>query len=305
MAGQIIIGYDPAHDGADAVRLGRVFADILAAKPLVVAALPWPSYLMGVEALQEQINREMAEDFAVVRKQLSGLDVETRAIATPSVAGTLHQLAESEPVELIVLGSSHRGPVGRTLAGSVGESLLHGAPCAIAVAPRAYGERDSDQLLQIGVAYDGSPESSTALETAIGIAERCHGRITVLVVADYPHYGYETTWSVLTAGEIRDAEHEEKQRLLACGGCASARRTRRRQSGPRRRRRPAAEPGEQRFRSPRLRIAQLRPSPPDDPRQHDAEVDSLVRLPGAGAPPRGRRRSVRAADQLSRGVACS
>ena len=69
-------------------------------------------------------------------------------------------------------------------------------------------------LVRVGVAFDGSPEAWTALETAIGIAERCHGRITVLTVADFPRYGYAASWSVLSAGQLLDAEHEEKRRLL-------------------------------------------------------------------------------------------
>lgn len=214
MQRKIIIGYDPEQSSADALRLGRVLTELLAAAPIVVSALPWPSYLIGLADLQKQVDAEMAKPFAVVRDQLGDLGVETRALASPSAALALNELAEQEGADVIVLGSSHRGPIGRTLAGSVGESLMQGASCAIAIAPRGYGERGPEGLLRIAVAFDGSPEAWTALETAIGFAERCHGELTVISVADYSRYGYAAAWSILSAGEFEDAEREGKRRLL-------------------------------------------------------------------------------------------
>lgn len=214
MERKIIIGYDPEHGGPDVLRVGRLMAEILAAKPIVLTALPWPSYLMGLEDLQKQVDTEMHGRFAAIHDELDDLDVETRAIASPSAAAALHEAAELERAQMLVIGSSHRGPVGRTLAGSVGESLMHGAPCAITVAPRGYDEGEKDRMLHIGVAFDGSPEAWTALETGIGLAERCHGQITVIAVADYPRYGYAASWSILTSGQFRGYEQEEKQRLL-------------------------------------------------------------------------------------------
>jgi nucleotide-binding universal stress UspA family protein len=213
MERKIIIGYDPEH-GGDALRLGRLFAEVLAAQPIVFSVLPWPAFLMSLEDLQRQVEGEMHDRFAVIRNELHDLGVETQAVASPSASEGLHQYAEAEAAEMVVLGSCHRGPVGRTFAGSVGESLMHGAPCAIAIAPHGYAERSQTSLLRIAVAFDGSPEAWTALETAIGIAERCHGRLTVISVADYPSYDYAAAWSILTADEFKDYEHKEKQRLL-------------------------------------------------------------------------------------------
>jgi len=214
MARKIIVGYDPEHGGSDAIRLGRLLAEVLAAQPVVVSALPWPSYLASREDLQKEVDVEMNQRFSVIREELRDLGVETRAVTSRSAARTLQELAEQELASLIVLGSSHLGPIGRTLAGGVGESLLHGAPCAVSVAPRGYADRDQDRLLRIAVAFDGSSEAWTALETGIGFAERCHGELTVISVADYPHYGHATAWPLLTAGEFHDSEREETERVL-------------------------------------------------------------------------------------------
>lgn len=210
----IIVGYDPEHGGEDVLSLARVLAEVLAAKPVVVSAIPWPTYLMGVEDLQRQVDAELLEPFNAVQERLRDLEVETRAIASPSPAHTLAELAEEERAAVIVLGSAHRGAVGRTLIGSVGESLMHGAPCAVAVAPRGYGERTDERLVRIAVAFDGSPEGWSALETAVGIAERCHGELTVIAVADSPMYGYANAWASLEGKDINEYERADKKRLL-------------------------------------------------------------------------------------------
>jgi nucleotide-binding universal stress UspA family protein len=64
-----------------------------------------------------------------------------------------------------------------------------------------------------GVAFDGSPEARSALEFASSLAEAWGARITVLAVADYPHYGYASTFSVLAAEGIRDSDRERKAQL--------------------------------------------------------------------------------------------
>lgn len=212
MERKIVIGYDPVHGGQDVLRLGRVLAEVLAAQPVVVTTVPWPGYLMRVTGLEDRLEEATEEQLGPVRDELADLGAQARAVAAPSVAEGLTEAAEDENAIAVVIGSSHHGPVGRTLSGNVGASLIHGAPCAIAVAPRGYGD-NSGGVKKLAVAFDGSPEAWAGLETAIGIAERTHAQPTVIAVADYPQYGYATTWSILGAGELHDLEREEKERL--------------------------------------------------------------------------------------------
>jgi nucleotide-binding universal stress UspA family protein len=214
MQREIVIGYDREHNGEDVLRLGRVLSEVLASKPRVVTAVPWPDYLVGVINVESEMENELRVPFEQIRAEMSDLGVETEGIASRTPALALQEIAERDHAQVIVVGSCHHGPIGRTLAGSVGESLLHGASTAVAIAPHDYAERAQDRLQRIGVAFDGSSESWTALETAIGLAERCHGTLTAIAVADFPTYGYATTWTVLSAGDLRDAERTSKQRLL-------------------------------------------------------------------------------------------
>lgn len=214
MQRRIIIGFEDTPQGRDALQLGAMFAETTDAVPVVASVFPWPHGLMSEVELKNALETESKASFDAVRDTLARLSPETRPIASRSVPEALTNLADDEQARMIVIGSCHRGPVGRTLLGSTGISLVHGAPCAVAVAPAGYAERSGHHMLRIGVAFDGSPEAWAALETGIGLAERHHGSLAVLTVADNPHYGYATSWAILSAAEFHDFEREQKQRVL-------------------------------------------------------------------------------------------
>lgn len=71
--------------------------------------------------------------------------------------------------------------LGRVLLGDDARACLDGAPCAIAIVPHRYTESPTP-LDEIGVGYDGSPESERALSAARELADRAGARIKVLWV---------------------------------------------------------------------------------------------------------------------------
>ena len=74
-----------------------------------------------------------------MKEGLEGVeDVVTEAIADLSPARALQELAVRESAALVVLGSTHRGTLGRVIAGTTAERLLHGAPCSVAVVPDGF-----------------------------------------------------------------------------------------------------------------------------------------------------------------------
>jgi nucleotide-binding universal stress UspA family protein len=78
----------------------------------------------------------------------------------------------AEEASLIVLGSTHRGTVGRVLPGSTADKLFREAPCPVAIAPRGYAERSPEALRVTGVAFDGDHEARRTLAVAVALAER-------------------------------------------------------------------------------------------------------------------------------------
>src|SRR5690242_4177314 len=55
------------------------------------------------------------------------LEPGTHVIADSSPARALHTLAEARGADLVVVGSTHTGTLGRVFPGSTGEKLFHGA----------------------------------------------------------------------------------------------------------------------------------------------------------------------------------
>lgn len=95
-------------------------------------------------------------------------------------------LAEREDAGTLVVGSPHRGRVGRALLGSVAHHVLHHAPCEVVVAPRGYAGRERrPRIAKVGVAHDGKPESRAALRRAEALC-RDTGAALHLIVAEDP-----------------------------------------------------------------------------------------------------------------------
>jgi nucleotide-binding universal stress UspA family protein len=117
---------------------------------------------------------------------LLGVEVEPGGLNGNSPAAAIKDLAEDEDVDTIVLGSPHRGAVGRTLIGSVAEAVLHGAPCETTIAPHGYADLGHGPFAAIAVAFDGTPEAKAALARARELAEASRAVLRILTVVVPP-----------------------------------------------------------------------------------------------------------------------
>src|SRR4051812_7954732 len=167
----ILIGVDDSPRCEDAVAFAGGLAAASGATVVLACVFPYddrpgrasnPESRSGLEAqAQETLRRAAArlEDVDPAR-------VKTIAVASTSAPRALDRLAESERAELIVVGATHTGNLGRIFPGSTAERLLHGAPCPVAVVPAGYRPPPAGRPAQIGVAYDGSEESVAAVNAA-------------------------------------------------------------------------------------------------------------------------------------------
>lgn len=183
---KLLIGYDGSDGGRDALELARVLGEATGGGALVVTVLPYGPLPVPYEILEAEEAERAKPLFDEAKARLDGLPIETRAFGGGSPAGVINDLAEKEEVETIVVGGPHRGPVGRTVIGSVADGLLHGAPCEVFVAPRGYAGEQHHPFHTIAVAYDDTPESKAALKRAEEIALASRATIIVLTVAAPP-----------------------------------------------------------------------------------------------------------------------
>lgn len=130
--------------------------------------------------------------------QASGATMVVAAAPGKDGAG-LAQLARAEGADLLVIGPTHRGPVGRMVPGSTAERLLGQAPCAVAIAPPGFGgaegepgwrplseDLDDSGLRVIGVGYDGTPRAAGALRDAAELAVDAGAALRVFAVTRTP-----------------------------------------------------------------------------------------------------------------------
>lgn len=183
---RLLVGYDGSEDGRDALELARVLGEASGASVLVVTVLPYGPLPIPYEILDEEEAERAQPLFEQARQRLGELEVETRAFGGGSAAGVINDLAEKEEIDTIVVGSPHRGPVGRTLIGSVADGLLHGAPCEVILAPRGYAAEEHGPFRTIAVAYDDTDEARAALKRAEAIALECRATIVVFTVSAPP-----------------------------------------------------------------------------------------------------------------------
>jgi nucleotide-binding universal stress UspA family protein len=190
MPAPILVGLALREDDAAPLALARRLA-ALGGAPLVLvnavphdtpARFPTPEY---AHALRD----DAASRLDAVASELDDAPDVSTVVCVGSPAGALHDMAEERRAAAVVVGSTHRGALGRLLIGEVGAGLLHGSRCPVAIAPRRYEERAQGSALErIGIAFDGSPESHAALEAAIAIALRTGGFVhsfTVLEPLDW------------------------------------------------------------------------------------------------------------------------
>ena len=182
----IVIGYDAPGRGDEAVALAALLRDPREGTLLLTSAYPLaPALTVGGFVVPEEIDRlrdETKEMLAAARDALPAhARTRIRAVASESPPRVLTEIAEAEHADLVVVGSSQRGAIGRVLPGTTAERLLHGAPCAVAVAPRGYR---GGPVRHIGVAYDGSPEAEAALHAAQALAVELRAALTVYCVVE-------------------------------------------------------------------------------------------------------------------------
>ncbi|MBK8295414.1 MAG: universal stress protein [Solirubrobacterales bacterium] len=104
-----------------------------------------------------------------------------RIVETSPPAG-LTKVAEEIDSDLVIVGSSSRGPIGRVLVGDVGARVASGAPCPVAVVPRGWGQKETSEFERIGVAFNGTFDAEEALLCGAELARQFEAALCVIGV---------------------------------------------------------------------------------------------------------------------------
>lgn len=174
----ILVGVDGRPSGRDAIALARSLGD--ADVRLTLA------YVHGSEVAEDVRD---SDKLLEQERVACGVEADVLSVVSASPGRGLHEQAEHQRADLLVVGSCSRGALGRAMLGDDTRAAVNGAPCAVAVAARGYAEQHT-QLNRIGVAYNGSPESEAALAGARELAAGRGAGVHALEVVSLPPAAY-------------------------------------------------------------------------------------------------------------------
>jgi nucleotide-binding universal stress UspA family protein len=211
----VIVGVDGQEGGRDAIALAKVLCGEDGELTLAYVYRGEPVAWRGSSAAMEAAERERARDLLEQALENAGVEARLRWHGAPSVGRGLHELAEASGADLLVIGSSRRGLLGRVLIGDDTRAALNGAPCAVAIAPAGYAQHPV-VMREIGVGYDSSPESEHALGVARKLAATHSTKLSAFEAVSIPAY-------VTMAGaapvyeSIEELVQEARDRIEVCG----------------------------------------------------------------------------------------
>jgi nucleotide-binding universal stress UspA family protein len=183
---KILVGYDGSEQAKDALAFGKQLAEASGAELVVAGVFALPPMWGGVDPAIGEAEAEFAEMVGAAAKSVGA---KGERVLSTSLARGLHDRAEQIDADLIVVGSCAHGRLGQVLIGSVGVALMHGSPCAVAIAPHGYRDQSDRDIETIVVGFDGSAESGLALMAASRLARDIGARVKLVAVAEPPSLG--------------------------------------------------------------------------------------------------------------------
>jgi nucleotide-binding universal stress UspA family protein len=210
----ILVGVDDRRGGHDSLVLADELSELAGGELLAVHVYPYEAF--GALAVRPAIDTTAPDEAeALVRAQLAeaGVDARVEATADTSPGRGLHRVAEVAGADVVVVGCSHRGAVGRLVAGDNTRAVLEGAAVPVVVSRPAGAAPRAARV--IGVGYDGSPESDAALAWAAELAQRAGGTVRIVSVAEPPQ-GFSPSVSYgINWGAVKPDRKEHAKRLVA------------------------------------------------------------------------------------------
>lgn len=207
MLNAIAVGYDGSAGSADALALGTALSDVTGHGLALVHVRP--PHAIG-EPHRERVLQARAA--ATLASAPLADAIERAVVCDTSVWSGLQRFATVEQVAMIVVGSPEYASHGHIDTGPVTAHLLHGAPCAVALAPRGHATRPQRTFERILVAYTASDEGRAALRAAAELGRACGATVRVVsIVGAVPSW---TTEVSDYADAVRTSVQDDLDRAL-------------------------------------------------------------------------------------------
>lgn len=216
MFDNVAIGVDGRSGGRDAIALAKQLA-APGARVTLAHVHGSAGMVSRGGGMVFTADRKYSERMLEHERDAGSLEAELVVVIGPAVGRALHALAERRHLDLLVVGTCHRGAIGRVLAGNDALATLNGAPCAVAIAPAGY-ELQASRIAAVGVGEDASPESTIALRAALELGERCGAAVRAMSVVSLQSVPDDEPGSADWTEATRRLVREESARLEGITG---------------------------------------------------------------------------------------
>lgn len=206
-----LVGVDGKQGGRDAMSLA---SQLVGRGGKITLAHAHGGRLRPTHAVNRGVveqERQGAADLLERERAAAGILADLLEIESAHPGRALHQRAEEQHADLIVVGSCSRSAFGRAMLGDETRAALNGAPCAVAIA--SHGFATHPRIARIGVGYDESPESKAALAAARDLGAATGARLSALEVMAIPSYAYSGYVSPAAMEDIDTGVKQANERL--------------------------------------------------------------------------------------------
>ena len=178
----IIAGFSSSRQGPAplnlATQLARTTGEKIIAAVVVERAVP-----AGVDPIEDEYRGYIAAQATaalerVVAQMPDGFDISVTVHHASSVPRGLMELAAEHGADLVVVGSSSSGLLGRIALGTVTERLVYTSRVPVAIAPRGYPS-DPGPVRRLTVAYGGAADGGGLIAAGAELAKQWGARLRI------------------------------------------------------------------------------------------------------------------------------
>lgn len=201
---KILVAVNPVQRSVAVLDLAAMLARSADAELIVAAVLP-----VGWQPLARRTDGEwlghLGESADVVLDHAASVLAGLKASFVQRSAKSAHRgivdLIEEHSPDIVVVGSSSSGAIGRIAIGSVNGALLHASPVPVAIAPRGFRAGASVRIRRLTAAYGGSDAARDLVISAARVAADIGSRLRLASFAVGPE-------GSVTAGVGLEAERD-------------------------------------------------------------------------------------------------
>ncbi|MFT4127913.1 MAG: universal stress protein [Gordonia sp. (in: high G+C Gram-positive bacteria)] len=191
---KLLVAYIPTAGGADAVALGACLARTLDADLQICVVVPPEPSAVGDDGQRSEIEHLSGALDTAARGWLAdaltmvgdGVGAGTAIAVHPNPAEGIITHARTIDADMIAMGGSGGGILGRHTLGTVVNDILHSSPLPVALAPLGFAHVGAREVRELTVTIGHRPGTELLFSTALRSGARAHRpiRLVSLVALD-------------------------------------------------------------------------------------------------------------------------